>query len=389
MPRKKLESTISFKGWFIFKRKAKNGYNFYARPKGKTSKISLHTTDFKQAKLNLEKIISQSEQDFSSYTTVGELLDDWRNSIEKRGNCTDRLDYRIKRLKSFFGNLDADQFTHVDSYSYVEEYRNRHQFYNVKASTLSRDLTDLSASLNFAFGNRNPHTGELKDPKLKSAPIIIRQILPKRRRERIFTDEEIESLVNNAYDVSKGIHLAILISMTMAARRAACLDLTKDRVKDGVIDFNNPDLKGRRKGRAINKIPTALMPYIQDALLNNKSKYICEHDGRGMTSNIADKLFNKARVNAGLYEPHLPVLDRLSFHNLRHHCLTNLAKNDVTMFKIAKLAGHSTSLITEKVYSHLNPRHQTKESEISSKMLLKTKRPKVVVNSKHNQMVGN
>ena len=388
MPRKQLETTISFKGWFIFKRKTKKGYNFYARPKGKTSKISLRTDNFHRAKINLEHIIDNTKQNFS-YITVGELLDDWRNSIEKRGNETLRLDYRVKRLKSFFGKLDADQFTHVDAYSYIEEYRNNHKFYDVKESTLSRDLTDLSAALNFAFGNRNPHTGELKEPKLKSAPIIIRQITPKNRRERIFTDEEIQRLIDAAYDVSKGIHLAILISMTMAARRGACLDLTKDRVKDGIIDFNNPDLKGRRKGRAVNKIPSALMPYIEDALLYNKSDYICEHEGRHITSIKADKLFHKARCKAGLYEPHLPVLERLSFHNLRHHCLSNLARNDVSMFKIAKIAGHSTSLITEKVYSHLNPRHQTKESEISGEMLLKAKRPKAFNNSKHNQIYNN
>lgn len=381
MPREQNEDTFSFKGWVIFKRKIKKGFVYYARPKGKVNKISLHTTDIKQAKLNLNHLIEKTEQQFNNYIPVGELLDDWRDSIEKRGNETKRLDYRVNRLKMFFGKIDADEFTRVDGYAYIEEYRNLKSL-DASEQTLARDLTDLSAALHFAFGNRNPHTGELKEPKLHSAPIKVKQIVKKGRRERVLTDDEFSRLVESCYEISKGIHLAVLISATMASRRAACLDLRKGRVKDGVIDFNNPDLEGRRKGRAINKIPSALLPFIQDAITNNKSDYICEHNGRFINSNMADYLFDKARRKAGLHEPHLPVIERISFHNLRHHCLTNLARNSVSMFKIAKIAGHSNSLITEQVYSHLDPQMQNEEADLASKMLLKATGLKVVHSKK-------
>jgi len=381
MPRKQNEDTFSFKGWIIFKRKIKEGFVYYARPKGKVNKISLHTTDIKQAKVTLENLIQKTEEQFNNYISVGELLDDWRNSIEKRGNEIKRLDYRLKRLHMFFGKIDADEFTRVDGYAYIEEYR---KLKNIDATeqTLSRDLTDLSAALNFAFGNRNPHTGELKEPKLHSAPIKIKILAKSGRRERVLTDDEFSRLLDACQEVSKGLHLAVLISSTMAARRQACLDLTKDRVKNGVIDFNNPDLEGRRKGRAINKIPQALLPFIQHAIDNNKSNYICEHNGRSINSNKATHLFDKARRKAGLYEPHLPVIERISFHNLRHHCLTNLARNSVSMFKIAKIAGHSNSTITEQVYSHLDPHMQNEEADLASKMLLKATGLKVVPNKK-------
>lgn len=56
---------------------------------------------------------------------------------------------------------------------------------------------------------------------------------------------------------------------------------------------------------------------------------------------LCQQLSRRARI-----EPFSP-------HSLRHYFITRLAKKNISLYKISKIAGHSNVLVTQKIYTHL------------------------------------
>ena len=365
---RKSDDTYEYRNWYISKRND----TYYGREVGTdgSERKSLFTKDLEQAKAKIDQYVDILDTARQNGTfTVNDILNDWIEYCRKRGSDVRRAEARIKAMRSYFGNKDVELFAKREGYIYIQEYRDIRSK-TASMQTIDRDLADLLSALNYAFDPIDKETNLPKPVvKISSAPIKIRPIGVKNRRTYLLKEEDFNKLVAECNKISEGLTLAVLIASTLATRSAAVCDATWNRYNDGVIDFNNPDLGGKRKGRAINKVPQLLIPFLEQAKRKRKTMFIVEHNGKQLSAVILWQLFNRARRNAGLYNEDVPRHERLCFHSLRHFALTRLAKAEVPIEKIAKVAGHSDYKITEKIYLHYNPKHQYEEAEVGSDLL--------------------
>ncbi|HEV7559643.1 MAG TPA: tyrosine-type recombinase/integrase, partial [Kofleriaceae bacterium] len=70
--------------------------------------------------------------------------------------------------------------------------------------------------------------------------------------------------------------------------------------------------------------------------------------GKVRTKTPVQCAFKKALVRADLDKS-------LSWHDLRHTCASWWVLNDGDIFRLSKLLGHKTVLVTQKTYAHLAP----------------------------------
>ena len=143
--------------------------------------------------------------------------------------------------------------------------------------------------------------------------------------------------------------MAFLLAISTGQRKSAILDLRVERVDWAAnhLNFHNPDLRGKRKGRATVLIPDAIIPVLKDACDRSVSGYVVEKNGRKVTAPMLHHKWTLVRARAGL--------DNLWWHDLRRTWATMAAKNRVDMVQISKQLGHASVVITEQHYAHFHP----------------------------------
>ena len=139
------------------------------------------------------------------------------------------------------------------------------------------------------------------------------------------------------------------MAICTAQRQGATLGLTVDRVNWGAnhLEFKNPDLKGKRKGRATILIPEELKPILKEACDNSKSGLVIEKNGRKVRSSVLYHRWVIVRARADL--------DTLWWHDLRRTWATMAARDKVDMIQISRQLGRSSIQINEEHYAHYHP----------------------------------
>jgi len=125
------------------------------------------------------------------------------------------------------------------------------------------------------------------------------------------------------------------------------------------VDFEeNTILIGSKNYRTKNK-KSRLLPVSKVVLevlhsikpdpkeIKEQNFVFCKSGGFPFSVSYISKSFKKACRAAKLPE-------EIHAHSLRHSFCTNLVKNNVPIYTVSKLAGHSSVQVTEKFYSHLD-----------------------------------
>lgn len=180
------------------------------------------------------------------------------------------------------------------------------------------------------------------------APKIERPPKPK-PKERYLTRQEAHQLLDAA--TAPHIRLAIILTITTAARIGAVLELTWDRVDfaRSQIRLARPDTT-TRKGRATVPINATLMAALREARAGALTDHVIEWNGKAVAS---IKTGFEAAVSAAGLEGVTP-------HVLRHTAAVWMAEDGVDMEEIAQYLGHEDSRITRKVYARFSPGHLQK-----------------------------
>lgn len=145
------------------------------------------------------------------------------------------------------------------------------------------------------------------------------------------------------------VRLVILLMFSTGARLGAALDLTWDRVdfKNGVIDLALPEAQrrnGRMKRRAKVPMNAGLMAALQAQRQKAKSPFVIEYRGKPVAS--VKTAFNTLRKRT--------EIEHFSPHVCRHTAAAHmLRKSPVNV--VAKFLGHSSSAVTELIYSNFIP----------------------------------
>jgi len=212
---------------------------------------------------------------------------------------------------------------------------------SVQPVTVNIELRCLKAGFNLAA----------KYNYVKTNPFMyVKQIKEVQKEKMVFTQDEIQRLL---YVVDIPVmKYFILIGVYTGMRLGEILNLEwKDiLLEERLIKILNKDDYKIKTGKVrtvpiSDKLLIALMEMKQNYREPDKSfvfqSYKCKPFDKSFITRKFKYFVRKAKLN-----------DTLHFHNLRHTFITELLKKGVSIYKVQKLAGHS-SIKTTEGYAHL------------------------------------
>ncbi len=285
--------------------------------------------------------------------TIREILEGYKDHLEKQRKNVEILRHQIKPLIAFLGHLqpgDLDQPIDVeDENSVVLELTRCHAYAvhraknKIRRSTISTELNKLRSAVTWASKDKRLRQRFSERPTIFVPP-------PGRARETALTMDDALTLLGAIVEAPFHIRLFVLLALATAARKEAILDLTWNRVnfEKRFIDYRLPDDRtildtSHQKGRA--KVDMSEPLY--DALMYAKEYATIDHVIEWHSKAVADvkKAVKKVFVKAGFTERFMGA------HALRHTLATWAAEHDIDMRKIQKMLGHADIRTTEQVYA--------------------------------------
>ncbi len=256
----------------------------------------------------------------------------------KRSADKDRQ--RTKNLLRFFGGSVINELGAAEVRQYIAMRRDD----GVKPSTINRELSLLSAAINWA--NReldwqlpNPASGrKLKEPE---------------GRVRWITKAEAAALIRAAHHDSQArqwLPHFIVLALNTGCRKQELLGLEWTRVdlQAGLIFLEAHHTKtGKRRSIPLNQAAREAIlarARFRAEWCPDSPWVFCDRQGRRVQN--VRRSFETACNRAGISD--------FRIHDLRHTCAAWLVSAGVPLTEVRDLLGHSTVKMTEK-YAHLHP----------------------------------
>lgn len=284
-------------------------------------RVSLRTKDRGQAERNFQEFLRQSVKNAQ---TVAQVLDLWE--MEKSHlKSINIAKSKAKPIRQFFGNLHPDQIT-----------KSLCRDYTIKRGASNTTIRNELAVLRCAVKWHDPHTKATFQLPAAGPP-----------KSQHITKKEYKKLLS----VAKAPHikLFIILAIGTAARASALLELTWKQVdfKNERINLATGDHKNKR--RALVPMTDTVKAALGEAYEARTCDYVIEYGGDKIKSiNIG---FKRTAKKAGL---------EISPHVLRHSAAVWMAEARVPMEEIGQYLGHSSPLITYKVYARYSPSYLKK-----------------------------
>lgn len=236
-----------------------------------------------------------------------------------------QLEYRWRKLKSFFGYKIGSAITKEDCKTYTKQRLAE----GVKSTTVRTELVLLRACLNKKYGRGN--TRVWLPPA--SPP-----------RERHLTKAELEKLLS-VVDTPH-VRLFITLAVTTGARMTAILQAEWSAVdwNTKTINYDPPGRVQTNKRRTTVPLNTRALAALRAARTMAQSDYIIEYNG-GPIQNIRKGIEAAARRSSIACSPHV----------FRHTAGVWMAEADLSMSKISQYLGHTTTKVTEATYARYSP----------------------------------
>lgn len=240
------------------------------------------------------------------------------------------MGFERKAVLAHFGDLAADDITDEVCRAYIRRRRSAGR----QDGTIWTELGHLRTALKWAERTK----------RIARAPHIERPQKPA-PKDRHLTREEAERLLDAAG--MPHVRLFIVLAITTAARASALLDLTWDRCDFDrrLIYLKDPEMVGRRKGRATVPMNDTARAALSEALAGARSEFVIEWAGQKV-GKVRKGIDNAAR-RAGL--------DDVTPHVLRHTAAVWMAERGTPMSEIAQFLGHTSTAVTERVYARFSP----------------------------------
>lgn len=196
-------------------------------------------------------------------------------------------------------------------------------------------------------------------PGAQENPAAGIKIAPDVNRERFLTKEELERLLPAIREDENTLAAnAIMLLLLTGARRN---EITQARWEQ--VDWNQEILLVPRsksgKARTISLSDTAI-ELLKGITPVANNPYIFPSPTTGRPSPSLYFPWNRIRIRAGLVD--------LRLHDLRHSFASFLANRDVSLYRIQKALGHSSSRYTQR-YAHLAPKTMKDAAEIVAEIV--------------------
>jgi integrase len=273
-----------------------------------------------------------------SAITVADVLARYledREDLARPG--VERIRWSCKPLTRHLGGLLAEGITDKD----CRAYQRARAADGVVSTTTRIEMASLRAAVRWAA-----------HPKRKILTVAPDIEMPDKAepRDRWLDPAEFDKLVAAA--AAPHVRLAMLLALHTAARHAAILGLTWDRVNldRGLIDYREPGAVKSSKRRVpvpINVTLLAVLLAARDRATDPHGGPVVEWAGGSVES--VKHGFRSAVAKAGL--------TGVTMHTLRHTALTWMSQRGVSMRDMSGVAGHTDSRTTEVNYLHHSPEY--------------------------------
>lgn len=289
-----------------------------------TKRISTGTSDRRAAEQYRAQFIAGLKNETpQEEPSIAQLLRRYRNEHGVNTRSLKTIDYHVRKLEPFFGDLLP---SHVSNNLLKEYVIHR----GVKDGTILRELGTLKAALHYAEGNR----------WIGQQPQFLMPVKSPPPRDLWLKREEVALLIEKAK--SPHIQLFIKIAVSTAARSGAILDLRWDQInlEHRIIDF------GRgfgNKRRSVVPMNDDLYEALLEARELAQTDHVIEYNGR--PTKAIKKAFSRLCEACGF---------KASPHVLRHTAATWLVMDGVPLAEVARLLGDSEKTV-ETVYGKHSP----------------------------------
>ena len=257
----------------------------------------------------------------------------------------------IERLIPFWSEIKIEDIKKSKSLEYYEyrkrEFEQWQKMYEFKSkrilseATVRRELEQLQAAINYAH----------KDNIIDICPYVWKPDKSEPRTRWITVEEAAKLLQAARRNAKASNHLPIfiLIALYTGARSEAILRLRWHQVdlEKGYIDFTNRR-DSKNKKAAIVPISGKLLGHLKRHRKYGTDIGYVIHINQDRIKSVKTS-FKSACNDAGLKD--------VTPHVLRHTAISWRMHRRVPTYEIAKLVGHSSPQMIERVYGHLSPDH--------------------------------
>ena len=284
-------------------------------------------------------------------TTIGKIISYY---IQEHLPTIKRPDTALKcleRLIPFWSEIKLDDIRKSKTLEYYEyrklefeQWQNLHEYKSKRSlskATIRREIEQLQAAINYAHRDNVINTCPYVWKPNKSTP-----------RMRWLTNSEAAKLLQAARTSEKAkdhLPIFILIALYTGARSNSIFRLrwTQVDLERGYIDFTNSD-DSRNKQATIIPISKKLLGHLKrHKKYGTDIGYVIHINQRHVKS--VKTAFKSACKRAGI--------EGVTPHVLRHTAASWRVQRRVPTYEVAKLLGHSSAQMVEKVYGHMSPDH--------------------------------
>jgi integrase/recombinase XerD len=199
----------------------------------------------------------------------------------------------------------------------------------VKRPTLNKNIRNLKTFINWCRGKRYLN-GNLKIKELKEDERPVKSL----------NDIQIKKLLMTA-ELYPAMKIRILLAIATGLRRG---DIESLKITD--MDFVNNNIttasKKTRKSMGSRPVSALVMTELRKCINGSNSE-----QGRLFNDNFSHKRWRKICENAGLFD--------LNFHDLRKTFGSILAQKGISTAVTQRLLEHSSSMLTNKIYTNVDP----------------------------------
>lgn len=345
-------------------RKADNNFYYAVWSDARRSRRkSMGTQDLAVAEQRFAQWLLIRNEAPSDPGRVYTVADIWAVYEDRKGG-SDTARFSWKNLEPHFGPLSIEAVDQGAVDTYVALRKAGRIGRPAQPSTCRRELALLVAALNFCA----------KPPRSLYAAAVLQPLtLPPggAPRDRWLTIDEMQRLFAAATRLRRGDRLSrgerfLWLALETAARKAAILDLTWDRVDltIGVIHYDVPGRQKTKKRRTSVPISSALRPVLERAYAERTGDLVMDSKAEvwaTIQSIAIEAGFGGTRgVNGSK-----PTATGISPHVMRHTAATHMARNGVPLWTIAKILGN-TMAVVEQTYAKWAPSEPERNVDLIS-----------------------
>lgn len=264
--------------------------------------------------------------------TFEELMERYLTEHAARRANRQREQYCVNNLKAFFGNPDLRHITPKR----IVTYKNNRFADGVKPATINRELTTLKKAFNLA---RREWEWCTDNPVCR-----VSMERENNTRDRWLTPEEEKRLLASAlpwfrevtvFALNTGMRMGEITALTWAG---------VDLFRRTVTIFRSKN--GERRTIPINETVLSLLKQKHSNRNSNTDLVFTSQVGTALDGANIRRALASALKQSKIQDFH--------FHDLRHTCATRMVQAGVDLYKVQRILGHKSPIMTQR-YAHHYP----------------------------------